>query len=78
MREIDRCRTLYEKFLEYDPASVYAWIKFCELERLLEEEERCRAIYELAVGQPLLDMPELLWKSYIGTSMGNEGEGHIV
>ena len=27
--------------------------------------ERSRAIYELAVNQPSLDMPELLWKSYI-------------
>ena len=24
-----------------------------------------RAIFELAVAQPLLDMPELLWKAYI-------------
>lgn len=24
-----------------------------------------RAIYELAVGQPLLDMPEVLWKAFI-------------
>jgi hypothetical protein len=24
-----------------------------------------RALYELAIAQPLLDMPELLWKGYI-------------
>ncbi len=35
------------------------------MEALLDETERARAIYELAVSQPLLDMPEILWKAYI-------------
>jgi hypothetical protein len=30
------------------------------------QEDRCRAVFELAISQPLLDMPELLWKAYIG------------
>ena len=29
--------------------------------------ERCRALFELAVNQPLLDTPEVLWKTFIGT-----------
>jgi len=62
---IDRCRKLYEKYLEFNPANVYAWIKFAELEKTLAETDRVRAIYELAVNQSQLDMPELLWKSYI-------------
>jgi len=37
LREFDRCRVLYEKFLEFNPANVYAWIKYAELENLLEE-----------------------------------------
>lgn len=40
-------------------------MKFAELETLLGDVDRARAIYELAVSQPRLDMPELLWKSYI-------------
>jgi len=28
----------------------------------LAETERTRAIFELAISQPALDMPELLWK----------------
>ena len=94
LREFDRCRTLYEKYLEFNPANVYAWIKYAELEKLLEEvcaqearqkgrdshahaggagrgavqEDRCRGVFELAISQPLLDMPELLWKAYIGPS----------
>ena len=63
--EFVRCRTLYEKHIEWNPANCQAWIKFAELERGLDDLERTRAIFELAVDQPVLDMPELLWKAYI-------------
>lgn len=65
LREFDRCRILYQKFLEYGPENCVTWIKFAELETLLGDTDRARAIYEIAVGQQRLDMPELLWKSYI-------------
>nr|XP_010907226.1 crooked neck-like protein 1 [Elaeis guineensis] len=38
---------------------------YVELKRLLSEIERARAIFELAVAQPILDMPELLCKACI-------------
>lgn len=60
-----RCRTLYGKYLEWNPANCSAWCRFAELERSLEEFERARCIYELAISQAVLDMPELLWKAYI-------------
>lgn len=63
--EFVRCRTLYEKHIEWNPANCQAWIKFSELERGLDDLERTRAIFELAIQQPMLDMPELLWKAYI-------------
>ena len=63
--EFVRCRTLYEKHIEWNPANCQAWIKFSELERGLDDLDRTRAIFELAVNQPVLDMPELLWKAYI-------------
>lgn len=63
--EFVRCRTLYEKHIEWNPANCTAWIKFAELERGLDDLDRARAIFELAVDQPVLDMPELLWKAYI-------------
>ncbi|CAA7054670.1 unnamed protein product [Microthlaspi erraticum] len=59
---IDRCRKLYERYLEWSPENCYAWIKYSEMERSLAETERARAIFELAVSQPAIDMPELLWK----------------
>lgn len=33
--------------------------------RGLDDLDRARAVFELAVNQPALDMPELLWKAYI-------------
>lgn len=65
LREFDRCRILYEKFLEFGPDNCTTWMKFAELECILNDYDRVRGIYELAVNQPRLDMPEILWKTYI-------------
>ncbi|XP_023022464.2 pre-mRNA splicing factor crn [Leptinotarsa decemlineata] len=72
LREFDRCRTLYEKFLEFGPENCVTWMKFAELETLLGDIDRARAIYELAISQPRLDMPELLWKAYIDFEISQE------
>ena len=64
LREFDRCRKIYEKYLEYDPGNSITWIKYAELEAILGDVERSRAIYNLAIEQPL-DLPEVLWKSFI-------------
>lgn len=47
------------------PENCYAWSKFAELESSLAEIERARGIFELAINQSVLDMPEVLWKAYI-------------
>lgn len=75
LREFDRVRKVYEKFLEWSPERSSTWIKFAELEALLGDEERARAIFELAISQDEddfaggasmpIDMPELIWKAYI-------------
>jgi crooked neck len=62
---VERCRMIYEKWLEWNPPNCEAWVSYAHLERDLGETERCRAIFELAVSQQLLDMPEILWKSFI-------------
>lgn len=59
LREFDRCRILYGKFLEYSPENATTWIKFVELETLLGDVDRARAIFNIAVQQPSLDMPEV-------------------
>jgi len=72
--EVDRCRTLYSKYLETFPENCEAWKKFSELEESVGEVDRCRALLELAVGQQSLDMPEVLWKGFIDFEI-NQGEG---
>lgn len=39
---------------------------------MLGDLPRSRAIYELALSQQSMDMPELLWKSYIDLEFGEE------
>ncbi|KAJ4361182.1 NineTeen Complex (NTC) component [Ascochyta clinopodiicola] len=70
--EFTRCRQLYTKYIEFNGSNTQTWIKFAELERGLDDLDRARAIFELAVDEPQLDMPELLWKAYIDFE---EGEG---
>ncbi|KAF9366419.1 NineTeen Complex (NTC) component [Mortierella sp. NVP85] len=72
IRDIERARTLYAKYLEWSPSNCAAWIKFAELENELQDTERARAIFELAVAQPELDMPEILWKAFIDFEVGEE------
>jgi crooked neck len=72
LREFDRCRKLYEKFLEYGPANCTTWVKYAELETILGDADRARAIFELAVGQPMMDMPEVLWKAFIDFEIEQE------
>lgn len=76
LREFDRCRILYQKFLEFGPENCITWMKFAELENLLGDIDRARAIFELAINQPRLDMPELLWKAYIDFEV-NQGENEL-
>jgi len=65
LREFDRCRILYEKFLEFGAGNCSTWFKYAELETILGDFNRARAIFELAINQPRLDMPEVLWKAYV-------------
>ncbi|RLN02941.1 hypothetical protein BBJ28_00000919 [Nothophytophthora sp. Chile5] len=72
MGEIDRCRQIYMRFLEFDAQNCETWQKYAMLERQVGEVERARAIYELAVKQPVLDMPEMIWKHYIDFELEND------
>ena len=63
--EVDRCRSIYAKWLEAAPTNCAAWARFAELEAQCEETARARAVYEKAIEQPALDQPEALWKAYI-------------
>ncbi|KAI8561002.1 hypothetical protein RHMOL_Rhmol04G0301200 [Rhododendron molle] len=62
---IDRVRRIYQKYLEWSPENAFAWMKYAGMEIDLEEIDRARAIFEVALSQPALDKPEDLWKAYI-------------
>lgn len=49
LKEFDRVRKLYEKFIEYDPSNMNSWIAYAELEVNLGDYERAIGIYELSL-----------------------------
>jgi len=74
---VGRCRKLYAKYLETMPTNCEAWNAFADMEKTVGETDRARAIYELAISQPALDMPETLWKAYIDFEIGEEEVGRV-
>jgi len=72
LREFDRVRKLYNKFILFSAENCQTWIRFAELETLLGDTDRARGIYTLAAKQDRLDMPEVLWKNYIDFEVQNE------
>ena len=76
LREFDRCRKLYEKMLQIFPNDCSTWVKYAELEHVLGDVERARAIFDLAIQQDCIDMPEVLWKAYIDFEIGQGEAGY--
>ncbi|KAI9339058.1 hypothetical protein BDR26DRAFT_862556, partial [Obelidium mucronatum] len=66
LQEVDRVRTLYEKYLSWNAGNSAAW------RRSVGDMDRCRGIFEIAIGQEELEMPEILWKAYIDVEVEEE------
>lgn len=49
LREFDRVRKLYEKFIEYDGSSVDTWMMYADLETNLGDRDRAIGIYEISL-----------------------------
>lgn len=62
---MDRVRTIYTKYIEMFPDNPDPYIAWAELEKSLPEIERYKAIFELAIDHPTMNMPEKVWKAYI-------------
>ncbi len=43
----------------------FPWVKYAEFEKQIEEIDRAREIFEIAINQVDMNMPETIWKSYI-------------
>lgn len=63
--EFSRCRKIYQKLLETFPSDSTSWNDYALLENKLDEYERAKAIYEMGIGQEVLDEPQALWSNYI-------------
>ena len=53
-----------------------AWCSFADLESKVGEEERCRAIFELAVESVEAQQAPILWGAYIQFEIEGGREGH--
>lgn len=51
---------------------LFICVQYAELETILGDIERARAIFSLAVNQTQLDMPEVLWKAFIDFEVEQE------
>eukprot|EP00917_Polyrhabdina_sp_WS-2016_P024647 GHVP01053232.1.p1 GENE.GHVP01053232.1~~GHVP01053232.1.p1 ORF type:complete len:691 (+),score=129.60 GHVP01053232.1:22-2094(+) len=72
---VDRCRTIFAKFVEKYPTDAKTWIAFFELEMSVEEFARARGLAEIGLSLEMMEHPELIWKKYINTEtkLGNIG-----
>ena len=56
---------MYERQIQVFPFATESWTKYAHFEAGLTEQVRARHIFELAISQDELDMPEQVWKAYI-------------
>ncbi|ODV89065.1 hypothetical protein CANCADRAFT_32441 [Tortispora caseinolytica NRRL Y-17796] len=65
LREFQRCRILYEKYCQKFSTTPEPFIAFANMEQNLGEDERARAIFEIALNIPEMSKRGDLWASYI-------------
>ncbi|EJS42716.1 clf1p [Saccharomyces arboricola H-6] len=51
LKEFDRVRKIYEKFIEFQPSNLLTWLQYAELEENLGDEDRVRGIYMVALDE---------------------------
>lgn len=74
---MDRVRTIYAKYIEAFPDNPDPFIAWAELEKSLPEIERYKAIFELAIDHPTMNMPEKVWKAYIDNEIELEDYANV-
>lgn len=56
LKEFDRVRKLYEKYLEYAPSNASVWVQYAKLEEDLGDEERARGIFEITQREDVVEL----------------------
>ncbi|ONH69932.1 Pre-mRNA-splicing factor CLF1 [Cyberlindnera fabianii] len=65
LKEFDRVRKIYEKNVETFPQRADVWIEFAELESELNDLDRARAIFEIALDAVTTGENALVWEKYV-------------
>jgi crooked neck len=65
LRNEDRVRTLFQKFIETIPSDLRAWVKFAQFESTHGNIDTARRLFEAAIESDAIDATELLWSVYI-------------
>lgn len=73
--EMERCRKIYERQIQVFSFVSDAWIDYALFESRLGELQRTRFIFEIAIAQEELDMPEHVWKAFIDFEIEQAEQG---
>jgi crooked neck len=65
LRNDDRIRALFEKYVETIPNDIRGWVKFAEFESRHGNFDAARRIFESAIESNAVDSIDLLWSVYI-------------
>ncbi|EDO19316.1 hypothetical protein Kpol_1036p61 [Vanderwaltozyma polyspora DSM 70294] len=79
LREFDRVRKIYEKYVLFSPDHIKPWTDYAQLESNLGDEERARGIFKIALSDSIKCLSEaskiLLFKSFITFETDSENYG---
>ena len=56
LKEFDRVRKLYEKFIEFNPMDMSTWFAYIQLEQNLGDEDRVRGIFRIMLNNEVMNL----------------------
>lgn len=69
LKEFDRVRKLYEKFIEFNPMDMSTWFAYIQLEENLGDEDRVRGIFRIMLNNEVmnlgLDVRKIIMEKFI-------------
>lgn len=69
LKEFDRVRKLYEKFIEFNPMDMSTWFAYVQLEENLGDEDRVRGIFRIMLNNEVmnlgLDVRKIIMEKFI-------------
>lgn len=56
LKEFDRARKLYQRYIEYDSLNLDTWYKYIQLEEDLGDEDRARGLFKIILNNEVMDL----------------------